>query len=101
MTVDFRNSVECFSKFQRRRHQGEGFRMFLKFAGFSRWEGNSKDHQHPKRWVMEHKELLRGFGLFRCKSAHALQLWRARNSPVRAHSCTLLSRAPLVRAYGL
>ena len=101
MTFDFRNSVECFSKFQRRSYQEDGFRMFHKFAGFSRWEGASKDHQCPKRLVKEHKELLRSFGLFRCKSSRALQLWRARNSPIRAHSCTPLSRALLVRAYGL
>lgn len=101
MTVDFRNSVDCFSKFQRRPYQEDSFRMFQKFAGFSRWEGNSEDHGRQKRWVKEHKELLRILGLFRCKLTSGLRLWRARNSPVRAHSCTLLSRAPLVRAYGL
>ena len=101
MTVDFRNSMRCFSKFQYRSYQEDDCRMFQKFAGFSRWEGASKDHQRPKRWVKEHKELLRSLGLFRCKLSFGLQLWRARNSPVRAHSCTLLSRAPLVRAYGL
>lgn len=74
MTVDFRNSVECFSKFQRRWYQEDGFRMFQKFAGFSRWEGNSEDHGRQKRWVKEHKGLLNDPGVSGTDLLHAQSL---------------------------
>jgi hypothetical protein len=78
-----------------------GFRMFQLFTNCSRVEDPQRRPYRQNRRVVEHKGLLRVCGLFRSKFPTSPRLRWARLRCIRARSCTPLSRARLVVAYGL